>query len=128
MRWIRSNVRFGAWCALFALTLQLGLSFGHVHADGGLKAPRLGLAVLLAKAAPVADAPAVPAKHDPNSLAGEFCDLCALIHLAGTLVPAVAPALPVPAIFGSAPQPVRIDPEFAASRPLFFQARAPPLA
>src|SRR5260221_101259 len=31
MRWIRTNKRPWAWVALLALTLQLGLAFGHVH-------------------------------------------------------------------------------------------------
>ena len=32
MHWVRANRRIGAWVALFALSLQLVLSFGHVHA------------------------------------------------------------------------------------------------
>ena len=33
MRWLRSHIRFGSWSALFALTVQFALSFGHVHFD-----------------------------------------------------------------------------------------------
>src|SRR5262245_22163548 len=33
MRWFRSNMRLGAWCALFALMTQLALSFAHVHLE-----------------------------------------------------------------------------------------------
>ena len=33
MNWIRSNKRFGARLALFALTLQFYLSFAHIHPD-----------------------------------------------------------------------------------------------
>ena len=32
MRWIRDHARQGSWLALFALVLNLGLSFGHIHA------------------------------------------------------------------------------------------------
>jgi hypothetical protein len=131
MRWIRSNMRLGAWCALFALALQLALSFGHVHLDGGLKSPRSGLTALFAKTVPAAipDVPALPSSHDPNGQAADFCDICALIHLAGTLVPAASPALPLPAVFSLTPLPIiSADRELAASRPFSFRARAPPLA
>ena len=33
MHWIRKNSRFGSWAAVFALALQLVLSFGHIHAE-----------------------------------------------------------------------------------------------
>ncbi len=33
MRWSRINRRWGGRLALFALALQLGLSFGHIHAE-----------------------------------------------------------------------------------------------
>ena len=31
MRWFRSHKQAWGWVSLFALVLQLGLSFGHVH-------------------------------------------------------------------------------------------------
>ena len=34
MQWFRSRVKLGSWVALFALALQLALTFGHVHLDG----------------------------------------------------------------------------------------------
>src|SRR5258708_34669461 len=33
MLWVRTNRRIGAAVALFALAVQLALSFGHVHLD-----------------------------------------------------------------------------------------------
>lgn len=38
MSWFRKQGGWGAWLALIALTLQLGLSFGHVHAHAGAPA------------------------------------------------------------------------------------------
>src|SRR5579871_547025 len=35
MRWYRRQIRQGALLALFALAINLVLSFGHVHAIGG---------------------------------------------------------------------------------------------
>src|SRR5208337_3280215 len=34
MGWFRSRMRLGSWSALFALTIQLVLSFEHLHFDG----------------------------------------------------------------------------------------------
>ena len=33
-RWLRYDGRVGSWLALFALTIQLTVSFGHVHLEG----------------------------------------------------------------------------------------------
>ncbi len=41
MKWFRSNVRYGARAALFALAVQLGLSFGHFHPIAAQAAPSL---------------------------------------------------------------------------------------
>ena len=40
MRWIRGHIRQGSWLALFALVINLGLSFGHIHAIDGKRAER----------------------------------------------------------------------------------------
>jgi len=47
MRWFRDTLRQGSWLALIALAINLGLSFGHIHAIGG-KVSRPGLAALAA--------------------------------------------------------------------------------
>ena len=39
MTWFRSNIQSSAWLALLALTLQMAVSFGHMHRhDLGLPA------------------------------------------------------------------------------------------
>ena len=40
MNWFRSNIQSSARLALFALTLQMAVSFGHMHRDD-LGLPRL---------------------------------------------------------------------------------------
>jgi hypothetical protein len=39
MKWFRSNVRHGSWLALFALAIQVLLSFGHFHGNSAQAAP-----------------------------------------------------------------------------------------
>ena len=120
MHWIRSRLRLGSCVALFALAVQLVLTFGHVHLDGlgGHSSVRIETA-----AGAVA-----PAGHHGPKAADDYCAACALIHLAGTLVPAAA-ALPLPLMFGQLHRP-HLTLRFAlpASPPTPFAARAPPLA
>jgi DUF2946 family protein len=130
MRWIRSNVRLGAWCALFALAVQLVLSFDHVHLNGGSSTSvALALSTRLTALAPSAtsEAPAVPSDQDSDGQAGRFCDICALIQLAGSVAPAAPPVLTLPVTFGAVAFDRSSDSEITASSPLFFQPRAPPL-
>jgi hypothetical protein len=122
MKWFRSNVRSGAWCALFALAAQLILSFGHVHVQGG---GRTGPASLAALAAPAGSAPVTPS--GPNG-ASDHCDICTLIQLASTASPSAAPSLPLPVVATSVAFVTDPDFDLAASQPRSFQARGPPLA
>jgi len=125
MRWFRSNMRFGSRLALFALAAQLVVTFGHVHL--------FGFAVASANAAPIAVADrstaSVLGSTDPlrkNGSADYDCPICALIQLAGTSAPSVAPALPVPLTIGGFRLEVPDEPDWALSPHFLFQARGPP--
>jgi hypothetical protein len=125
MRFIRSNLRGLARLALFALAVQLTVTFGHVHLDGlkGAAAQATRLAAADQAAAPVAKA------HSKSRSQGAVdfdCPICALIQLASTSAPSVAPPLPVPPILGGAIVYPRAAPDFAASPTFAFQARGPP--
>jgi hypothetical protein len=129
MGWLRSRSRWGSYLALFALAFQLALSFGHVHIEGG--APHSGHASALSAVHPSsADAAAVdPADKESPALADDCCPICALIHLAGALLPAAAPAVSRLAVFGRVPFAAVV--EFDLARPHYYSplgARAPPLA
>jgi hypothetical protein len=119
MHWFR--VRCGSCTALFALALGLVLTFGHVHLDGlgGYSSTRIEASANAA----------TPAGNDVPGNADDYCALCALGYLAGTLVPAVAAALLLPVVFGQW-HPPSLALRFAspALPPLPFAARAPPLA
>jgi hypothetical protein len=121
MRWIRRNRRIGAWAALFALAVQITLSFGHIHLG---KIASSGLPALTAQWQ-AADRSAPPSSGH-HSDANDFCAICATIAMvASSVLP--EPSAPVP------PVAVRHawDREFAAAMRsrqahFSFQARAPP--
>jgi hypothetical protein len=127
MGWFRSRSRLGSYLALFALTFQLAVSFGHVHLDH--IAPVPAGATVLASAQPSSDkvnAPSSPASHE--DLADDYCAICTLIHLAGALVPAETPPVPLPSILGRLRLEAAVEFDLTASHSALFQARAPPLA
>ena len=129
MGWLRSRSRWGSYLALFALVVQLALSFAHVHLEGG--APLAGHASALFAVHPASAAAAAvdPAGKEFPALPDDHCPICTLIHLAGALVPAAAPTLPQLAVFGRIPFAAAV--EFDLARPHYYSplgARAPPLA
>jgi hypothetical protein len=127
MRWFRSRSRLGSYLALFALAFQLAVSFGHVHLER--TAPVAAGASALADAPPSADglnAPSNPAGR--GHLADDRCPICTLIHLAGALVPAETPSLPLPSAFGRLRLETAAEFDLTASQGALFRARAPPIA
>ena len=127
MSWFRSRSRLGAYLALFALAFQLAVSFGHVHFER-IAPPSVG-ASALAGAPPSADdltAPPSPAGREHP--ADDHCPICTLIHLAGALVPAETPLLPLPAVFGRLRLELAAEFDLTTSQGALFRARAPPIA
>jgi Protein of unknown function (DUF2946) len=127
MSWFRSRSRFGSYLALFALAFQLAVSFGHVHLERS--APLAAGGSALAGAPPAADdrnAPSNPAGRE--DLADDHCPICTLIHLAGALVPAEMPSLPLLAVFGRLRLELAAEFDLTASHAALFRARAPPIA
>jgi Protein of unknown function (DUF2946) len=127
MGWFRSRARLGSYLALLALAFQLALSFGHVHLDH--VAPASAGAMAIASTQPSTEevnAPSVPAGRE--DVADDVCPICALIHLAGALVPVEMPPLPLPSIFGSVLHEAAARFDVTAAPSARFRARAPPLA
>ena len=126
MNWFRSNIQSGTLLALLALTLQMAVSFGHMHRhDLGLPLPPLikaGQTQTLAETA----APADPDDQDHHSAPDYYCPICASIALIGTGAPALGPVLVVPTSIvrvSLSEKPVYLPhPQLALS----FQARGPP--
>src|SRR5262245_20427468 len=125
MHWVRTNLRFGAWCALLALALQFAVSFGHVHVLGSNKG--LLLQLLAPSSAGLAKAPSEPTKP-AKPIAHDQCVICASIQLVSSLLPAADPSIQL--LQAAAPLwfATPIDFALAASPHLSFRARAPPHA
>ena len=123
MRWFRRNMRFGSWCALFALTIQLALSFGHLHFASSAAAAALASATTEPLAGAPDDTP-TPTKH---SRVADYCTICASLHLAGLLT-AEPPFVSTLHPSSGERLKVLIEATTSSSSGLPFNARAPPLA
>jgi hypothetical protein len=77
--------RFGAWLALLALALQLGLSIGHVHKIGWGRVAALSLERLISDPANERS----PAGN-PTAPADDKCPICFSLAVSGTFVLTVA--------------------------------------
>jgi hypothetical protein len=123
MAWVRPKIRFGAWCALFALAIQFLVLPSHFHRfpPGSI----VGSVVALAGADDGDGHDATP--PEPAPPATEYCALCAVINLAGAALPSSAPSALQP-IAGSPLQCTKLTSLAPSSPPGIFRARAPPLA
>ena len=113
MRWLRSNRRPWVWVVLLALTLQIGLAFGHVHATS---AP----ATALTATAPHTDT--------GDSDDADYCATCAILAMLTGAQTATAPIIVLPISLTSAeitfaPEALRIVSQRAP-----FRSRAPPIS
>jgi hypothetical protein len=114
----------GARLALFALLVQLVVSFGHVHVPGAVSGRPLALAGLQT------DGKTQSGEHQvPAGVPDDDCPICAVMHLvASGLLPVLAWIF-VAAKFTEIAHQLFLDsfnPGFA--RHVLFQTRAPPFA
>jgi hypothetical protein len=117
MQWVRSNIRLGARVAMFALAIQLVLSFGHFHAIASQAAPSIQSAQQQ-----------LPAQNpDSDQHSDDVCAICAVVSLANTAVAAAPPALPIPQAFKLAQPATNTTFEHPRPTRTAFQSRAPPL-
>jgi hypothetical protein len=123
MHWFRRNIRFGSWCALLALTIQLVMSFGHLHFASSAAAAAMASATAEPIAATPDDTP-TPSKH---SRVADYCTICASIHLAGLLT-AEPPSVSTLHPSSGECLKVLIEATTSGYSGLPFNARAPPLA
>ena len=124
MRGFRSIRRFGAGLGLFALLLQLALSFGHIHPEDLVGTTAAGIETVAGKAPsanPAQDRHAPGTPHDD-------CPICAVMHLAGTIVLPDPPVLALPAQFTIAVFSTNDLVALVVPRRPPFQTRAPPIS
>ena len=106
------------WLALWALALQLGLSFGHVHGSRGDHPA----------AAQTTTADADNASNTGDSGDTDYCASCAILALLTGAQTASAPIFVLPMALASAEITVVPEaPRLGASRTA-FRSRAPPLS
>ncbi|MGC1357210.1 MAG: DUF2946 family protein [Xanthobacteraceae bacterium] len=125
MRSLQSTRGFATWLALFALALQMVVSFGHAHLGG----------ISHTDPAHVASATAghstqsfVVQQSDKSDDDDAYCPICASVYLtANSFVPA-PPVLPLPTASIAIEHLNRRALFFMAPRRLAFQPRAPPIA
>jgi hypothetical protein len=122
MRWYRCHQRFAGLLALFALGIQLAVSFAHVHPEG---AGPFGVSVLDATSKDRSPA-GIP--HAPGAPRHDYCAVCVAIGLLSNGLKGEPPGV-------LKPEPVRFAPvspvsEYRISLARFhpFRTRAPPIA
>src|SRR5437660_6475548 len=96
MEWFRSRSRLVSGFALFALFLQLAVSFGHVHLDAFFPAPDHASAFSMQQSISGDNFLAHPADHELPNQPHDFCPICALVHLSSSSIHPPTPALLLP--------------------------------
>ena len=129
MRWVRSNIRLGSWCALLALAIQFLLAFGHVHrAEFAWASDFSPLSVVGVRTGLATGLGASSASAKPTGIASDYCAICAVMALANSVRQAAAPALPMPAVAARVRFAANTEIISVAFSRLLFRARAPPSA
>ncbi|MET0971152.1 MAG: DUF2946 domain-containing protein [Tardiphaga sp.] len=119
MTWFRRHIQQGSKLALFALAIQLVLSFGHVHIDAARAAPA-GPAVVSVQM-PADGAPASSHQHT-----ADFCAICAVMAMAGTAQAATPPVLLLPQASGLLQQVTAAEFLHLGNAEPPFRPRGPP--
>ena len=118
MRWFRSSRRPWGWLALWALALQLGLSFGHVHVAHAIHP---GLQHDGA-------APQPPDHENEGDHESHYCAIYAVNALLTGAQVAAAPLIPTLAAWAIADISIATAAVGAGVRRTAFRSRAPPLS
>lgn len=122
MNFFRAKIRIGGGMALFAIFLQMVLSFAHVHADELGLPPGHGSHALAAHFYQTIQ----PANQDHRPADADYCPICASMAVLGTWFPVAAPSVPVHLALALQTLQARSDRELSPQTALSAQARAPP--
>ena len=119
MRLFRDHIGQGSWLALIALVINLGLSFGHIHAISGGQRN--------AQVAALAHSDGQGGHHD-DGLADDRCPICMAAGAIGNALAATAPALPHPVAYLLVDRAAAPTLAFAEQPRASFRSRAPPIS
>jgi hypothetical protein len=114
MGWFRGQRRVGAWLAPFALALQLGLAFGHIHH------PATDHSTEIVAAEPDGDHHHDTDRHD--------CPTCAILSLLAGAQPGTAPVSAMPIWTGAETISPAVETVRSGQTRTAFRSRAPPLS
>jgi hypothetical protein len=106
--------------------LNLTLSLGHGHFDGVVgnhESTQQSAGLTGNQSTDLAGVPGVPARH---SKFNDHCAICVNFHIAGSVLPAEAPSLPLGGVASNVPPDWYIEFELPASHRVSFEARGPP--
>jgi hypothetical protein len=128
LRWFRTNLRPESWLALLALTINLALSFGHVHAIAkSAGSDRIALAASGTSQVATPASSQAPG-HDNDGLADDLCPICMAAHAIASAVAPTPPALPIQFAAVTVVLQHASLPAIAELKRAAFQSRAPPLS
>ncbi|WFU41560.1 DUF2946 domain-containing protein [Bradyrhizobium sp. CB82] len=127
MRWFRDTIRQSTWLALIALAMNLGLSFGHVHAIDGKVSGR-GIATMAASIASPDDGQNQNKSHPNDGHADYLCPICMAATAMANALASAPPALPLE--LGNVAVDRETENVVALVEPLrgAFQPRGPPIS
>jgi hypothetical protein len=125
MIWFRSQIQSCARLALFALALQMVVSFGHVHRDD---LPWVAVAVYTPFTSIATYALPSRADQDYHPGSDDYCPICASIALVGTGLAAMPPIFILPKSIRRVWSPDTTSDGMRTETVRSFEARAPPVA
>jgi hypothetical protein len=124
MRWFRDHIKQGSWLALFALVINLGLVFGHVHGVDRAVA-RVGRTHVATVVTP-ADHENRGQPTDTNR--DHLCPICIAAVTLGSALATAPPALPIDFAAARIDRMIVSDLSGVPSPPVAFQSRGPPIS
>jgi hypothetical protein len=129
MQWWRSKRRAGVGLGLFALAVQLVLSFGHIHPQDVLP-PSAFTVVPTTFLFPGAKIASAPAEHRvPSGLPDDDCPICMAMHTTASGLLPTPPFLVLPSEFYGVSKSAAFEElDLSVRRYALFQTRAPPFA
>jgi len=132
MTWFRKYIKTGAKLALFALAVQIVLSFAHVHP---VAAPATAAQADRVADRTIAAADAIDEaihkqrrNHDGDRQPADACAICAVMSLANNFLFASPPVLLLPEAIDLLRRAIYAEFRYLHSAPSPFHSRAPPLS